>query len=152
MKRALKRHILEERYADLYSVAEAMLHDEDDAKDAVQDALVKTLVKSGVKDPYAYCLTTLRHRCIETLRRRNRLASIDNLDELCDVEPSQMERIVNEKKRELDDVRRAMLELHYEEGYTLAEVAAITALSVSTVKRMLHDTRNELKRKIEQEL
>lgn len=47
MKTARKRHILEEHYLDFYSRAVDILNDEDDAKDAVQEAVVKTLVRVG---------------------------------------------------------------------------------------------------------
>ena len=63
-----------------------------------------------------------------------------------------MRRVVNEKKDQLSEVGRALLELHYEEGYTLAEVAAMMQMSLSTMKRILADAKNELKQMLEEEL
>ena len=54
MKREAKRHVLVDHYLEFYNRAVAILNDEDDAKDAVQDALVKTLLAIGVRDPWHF--------------------------------------------------------------------------------------------------
>lgn len=72
MKAARKRHILEEHYLDFYSRAVAIINDEDDAKDAVQEAVVKTLTRIGLRDEVGYCFRATENECINILRRHRR--------------------------------------------------------------------------------
>ncbi len=150
MKRAQKRQLLVDHYLDFYSTAVAMLKDDDDAKDAVQEALVRTLTRSGVDDPCHYCMRTLKHLCIDTLRRKQRLQRIDDIELLANLDSDELLDIVREKKEKLPAMERALLDLHYEEGYTLPEVAAIAGLSLASLKRLMADIRNRLKNEIEQ--
>ncbi|MBP3762663.1 MAG: sigma-70 family RNA polymerase sigma factor [Bacteroidales bacterium] len=149
MKRAQKRQILVDHYLDFYSVAVAMLKDDDDAKDAVQEALVRTLVRAGVDDPLRYCMRTVRHLCIDTLRRKKRLHSLDGMELVADVEQEELLDILREKKKNLSRTERALLELHYEEGFTLAEMAAITGMSLSNMKRVIAVAKTKMKEEIE---
>ncbi len=77
---------------------------------------------------------------------------LDGMVLVADMDMEEMRRVVNEKKDQLSEVGRALLELHYEEGYTLAEVAAMMQMSLSTMKRILADAKNELKQMLEEEL
>lgn len=77
---------------------------------------------------------------------------LDGMVLVADMDMEEMRRVVNEKKDQLSEVGRALLELHYEEGYTLAEVAAMMQMSLSTMKRLLADAKNELKQMLEEEL
>lgn len=136
MKSARKRHILEEHYLDFYSRAVSILDDEDDAKDAVQEAVVKTLVSVGVRDMVAYCFRATEHECINILRRKQRVMKLDE-----DVMESPTDR---ERLRELRECRelllpmeRRVLELRRDHGYTNVETAGRTGVSVATVKRLL---------------
>lgn len=152
MTRAKRRQILVDHYLDFYSVAVAMLKDEDDAKDVVQEAIVRTLVKVHVKDVFRYCMKSVRNLSVDVLRRKNRMHCLDGMVLVADIDMEEMRRVVNEKKDQLSEVGRALLELHYEEGYTLAEVAAMMQMSLSTMKRILADAKNELKQMLEEEL
>lgn len=136
MTSARKRHILEEHYLDFYSRAVDILNDEDDAKDAVQEAVVKTLVSVGVRDMVAYCFRATEHECINILRRKQRVMKLDE-----DVMESPTDR---ERLRELRECRELLLpmerrvfELRRDHGYTNVETAGRTGVSVATVKRLL---------------
>lgn len=152
MKRADKRQLLVEHYLDFYSAAYAMLRDEDDAKDAVQEALVRTLVQHGVDDVRNYCMRVVKHLCIDILRRRKTLVSLDSVTLVADLDNDELLRLVEKKKKELSPVEKALLELHHEEGYTLSEVAAMLGVSISSTNRLLAAARKKLKEKIEQEI
>ena len=132
-----------------YRVAFYLLEDEADAKDAVQEALVRTLVRAGVDDPLRYCMRTVRHLCIDTLRRKKRLHSLDGMELVADVKQEELLDILREKKKNLSRTERALLELHYEEGFTLAEMAAITGMSLSNMKRVIAVAKTKMKEEIE---
>lgn len=144
MKTARKRHILEEHYLDFYSRAVDILDDEDDAKDAVQEAVVKTLVRLGVRDMVAYCFRATENECIDILRRRRRLTAYD--EQLVDnrSEEGRLHTELKEVKSLLLPMERRIYELRREHGYTIVETAARLGLSGSTVKRLLADAEKKI--------
>lgn len=78
--------------------------------------------------------------------------SLDEVTLVTDYEHEELLNIVAEKKAELSEVARSIVELHDEDGYTLSEVAGMMQMSVSTVKRILAKAHYELRKKIEQEI
>jgi RNA polymerase sigma factor (sigma-70 family) len=97
-------------------------------------------------------MRTLKHLCIDTLRRRKRLVDIDETMLATDPEHEELVELVRRKKEELSEMARMVLELHDEDGHTLNEVAGMLEVSPSTVKRILYDARNEMRRKLEGEM
>ena len=152
MKRAEKRQLLVDHYLDFYSVAMAILRDDDNAREAVQEALVKTMLQLGVKDVCRYCTSVVKNNSLAILKRRNKLMSLDEVTLVTDYEHEELLNIVAEKKAELSEMARSIVELHDEDGYTLSEVAGMMQMSVSTVKRILAKAHYELRKKIEQEI
>ncbi len=128
-----------------------LLDDVDDAKDAVQEALVATMVRSGVNDVYNYCQWVLRNKCIDMLRYRNKKRALDEGAFCSDPYTEELLKLVADKKAELEPEARQVLELHYEDGLTLAKVAEQMKMSVSSVKRLLAVAKESLKHKIELE-
>ena len=148
------RRQLQEHYLDFFSVAMSMLKDEDDARDAVQEALTKTMLKFHLKEPRNYCLKTLKNQCLDMLSHRNRLVEIDETMLVTDPESEHEEllRLVRQKKEELSEMARTVLELHDEDGHTMEEVAGMLQVSPSTIKRILRNARQELRIKLENEI
>lgn len=65
------RHIYEEHWADLFSLAVVILRDEDAAKDAVQDIFVSILKMENtdeIQNIKSYLFQSLRHQCFMRLR------------------------------------------------------------------------------------
>lgn len=149
MKRAEKEQVLVDRYFDFYTAALTMLKDADEAKDAVQDALVNTLVKHGVKDPYTYCMQAVRNRCVDTLRYRGQLRKLEENIRVVDPDREEMLRLVAKKKEELPPLSKNIIELHYEDGLSITEVGTKLGISESKVKRTLAKTKQQLKQQLE---
>ncbi|MGX8713563.1 MAG: RNA polymerase sigma factor [bacterium] len=152
MKRADKRQLLVDHYLDFYSVAMAIVRDEQDAKDAVQEALVRTMTKGGIDDVCGYCVRTVKNLCLNMLKHRSRLVEVDEMMLVTDVDHDRLLRIVAEKKEELSELAKAVLELHFEEGYTLSEVAGMLEINVPKLKRILADAKYDLKKKLLSEI
>lgn len=144
--------MLVDHYLDFYSVAMAILKDDEDAREAVQSALVKTMLQLRVKDVCGYCMCVVKNECLAMIKRKRRHVDIDGLVLVTDYEHEELLRIVAEKKEELSEVAKAVVELHDEEGYTLSEVAGMMQMSPSMVKRILADAHYDLRKKIESEL
>lgn len=152
MTRADKRQQLVDHYLDFYRYALAMVRDEQDACDVVQEALVKTLVRPALKDPVGYCKVTVKTLSIKMVARRRRFVPVEEEMARDDSERDALIRIVAEKKAELPEMARAVLELHYEEGLTLPEVAKMTGLNLSKLKRILADAKEEMIEKLKYEI
>ncbi|MBP5546835.1 MAG: RNA polymerase sigma factor [Bacteroidales bacterium] len=146
------RRQLQDHYLDFFSFAMSILKDEDDARDVVQEALTRTMMKLMVKDPFSFCMRTLKRLCIDTQRRRSRMVEIDDRMMTIDPEHEELLRIVRQKKEELSEMARTVLELHDEDGHTMGEVAEMLHVSPSTVKRILYDARYEMRKKLENEI
>ena len=144
MKIGRKRHILEEHYLDFYSRAVAILADEDDAKDAVQEAVVKTLVRVGLRDAVAYCYRSTENECINILRRRRNLMRFD--DEMAgSSEDHCLHQELKESRGLLLPIERRVLELRRDHGYNADETAKRVGVSPATVKRLLASAEEKIK-------
>lgn len=151
MTTAQKSQQLAAHYLDFYSRAVAILDDDEDAKDAVQEAVVKTLVARGVRDVVGYCSRTTLHECFNTLRRRQRYTRLEDARLLTSYDEDRLMEMVRESKRSLLPVEQRLVELHYEDGLPIVRVAAIMDVSVSTVKRLLAHATEVLKTKIKEQ-
>ena len=155
MNQRQKRQILVDRYLDFYGMALAILRDTDDAKDAVQEALVKTLAKRHVADPAAYCSRAVRNECITTLRRRSRtgLAScIEMLGlSLADTPPDMLPERAMQLTDELSEVDKALVNLHDIEGMTYDELALLTGSSATQIRRIVAGAHQYLKKRLMEE-
>lgn len=154
MKNAEKRRLLEENYLGFFSLAMAMLRDEQDARDAVQEALVKVLSSIGFirRDIVAYTYQTVRHCAIDIIRHHRMFVPLR--DELADNNAAHETRLrqVARLRDELPEALRSLVELRDEEDYTLPELAALTGLSQATVRRRLDEAHKILKQRIENEI
>ena len=152
MKRAEKRQALVDHYIDFYSLALAMLRDEQDAQDAVQEGIVKTLVKLHVDNVVVYCRQAVRNAAIDIMRRRQKIRKLDGIDIAAETEHEELLRRVSDAKEDLPETSRALIELHDEEGYSFAKLAALTGLSVSSVRRRIDEAHIILRNKIKREI
>jgi RNA polymerase sigma-70 factor, ECF subfamily len=142
----------EEYAARLYTVAHRLLGNRADAEDAVQRALLKAF---EARESYAprWALSTWLYRvltnvCIDEMRRRRRVPP----------EPlprgragTQVDRV--DLTRALATVPReahVLLALHYVNGLSYRELAAIRGISVNTVKSQLARGKAILKKALEE--
>lgn len=152
MNRADKRQLLADHYLDFYSLAMAMLHDEDDACDAVQEAIVSTLTRTVTTDPVRYCFQTLRHEAVNIMRRRMKVCELKENDSMEDPEREELLAYVGTVYEKLPKRMRTMVQLYDIDGYTFVEVAKIMRSSKTTVRRIIEKAHEIMRIKIEPEL
>lgn len=144
---------LAEKYAGrLYAVAYRMLGHRADAEDAVQRALTKCY---AARDSYSprwaastWLYRALSNVCIDELRRRRPTEPLD--DGVAGAPPRGTERI--DLTRALEAVpreARLLLALHYVDGLSYRELAAVRGISVNTVKSQLARGKAIMKRALE---
>lgn len=154
MDKAETRRLLVDHYLDFYELALGMLRDDEDARDAVQEALVRTMSRPLVRDPLAYCYQTVRRVAIDTIRHRARTVRLAD-QQLPDEGPSTDADLLEEVMRLRNELPRAMktiVVLHDQKGYTYDDIAALTGLSKMTVRRRLREAHESIRKQIERKL
>lgn len=139
------------------ALASGILDDPDAAEDAVQEAFLVALDRlRDLREPEAFAgwfrqiVRTQAHRI---LRKRREVSSLDDADNLPAPPQSIRDRLDAESLRQtvrealaaLSTPSRQTAELFYLEEKSCAEIADTLRVPVGTVKRRLHDARNELR-------
>ncbi len=152
MKSAEKRRLLEAHYLDFFGLAMAILRDADDARDAVQDAIVRVLTTRKIDDVKSYTFRCVHNAAIDIYRHRLRLVPLGNNISYQTDEHEERLREVARLRDELPEALKALVELHDEEDYTLEELSVMTNMPVMTVRRRLDEAHAILKKRMEEEI
>lgn len=135
----------------LYRAALAILGDPQEAEDAVQDAFLKLLEKGPEKleRPDAWLMRVLVNGCRSRLRLGwRRVGPLpDALPDLREEEREELEELYA-----LPPADRAVIHLHYYQGYSTGEIAQLLGQRPGTVRSRLARARGRLKRLLEGEL
>lgn len=127
----------------LHTIALAILYNEADCYDAVQDALVRAWTRlDTLRQPQffeTWLIRILINECKRGLRSRVKHAASELLDSYPANDTPDPE--VFDALRRLPARYRLPLVLHHVEGYSAAECAQMLALPVSTVKWRIHQGR-----------
>lgn len=132
----------------LFRAALAILGDVQEAEDAVQETYLRYLEKRPEfrdgEHEKAWLLTVTANRCKTTLRARKRHPAV----ELLDIYPApDMDcRELMEAILSLPANQRSAVHLHYYEGYSTDEIAAILGQRPGTVRSHLSRAREALRR------
>jgi len=149
----VKRHI---RAA--HAVAFAVLGEQSDADDAVQDGFLSALQHLGACSPAekfrAWLLTIVRNRAFD-LKRRGRVRSVEMLEEgtaqahgpspLDLAERSELNVRLSAAIGMLTDTQREVLMMHDVEGWKHTDIAHLLGLAESTVRVHLLHARRRLR-------
>ncbi len=135
----------------LYRIARAVLWNDADCADAIQEAVFKGWMKRGfLKEEArfeAWLARILVNEC-RNLQRKQKLR-LSPLDE--QVSPSQQDSMtedlqLREALESMPEKYRMPLLLRYLEGYDLRDVGRILDIPYSLVKSRLHQARNSLRK------
>ena len=132
----------------LYRAALAILGHPQEAEDAVQDAFVRFLERApaDLENPSAWLMRVLVNGC----RSRLRLAwrRVGPLPDTLPA-PGPEERQELEELWSLPPEDRAVIHLHYYEGYSTAEIAQMLSCRPGTIRSRLFRARERLKKLME---
>ena len=130
----------------LYHISYAMLRNESDCEDAVQEALAKAWAKRGRPDAAYFrpwLMRILINECHNLNRRRKRVIPMPEVEPSAPGVPPDLG--LSEALSALPERLRVPLLLHHLEGFSVAEVARITHVPEGTVKSRLHQARERLR-------
>ena len=139
----------------MYHVAKALLYNDADCQDAIQEAIAKAFDKIGTlkQDTYAktWLLRILINECYGIMRKEKKIISL----ETCEQEEPWMERQdysdLYEALMGLTEEARLAVTLYYMEGYNIREIARMTKVTESAVKSRLARARTKLKEELSKE-
>lgn len=135
----------------LYRAALAILGDVHEAQDAVQDAFMRFLEKApdDLENPGAWLMRVLVNGCKSRLRAPWRRRTVPLWEGLPAPGPEEREEL--EELFALPSADRIVIHLYYYEGYTTAQIAAITGQAEGTVRSRLSRARSRLRALLEGE-
>lgn len=139
-------------YQDMYRMAVAILGDKDDACDAVQQSMLSLWEKlrpgSMPLNIRAYCLTTLRNRCLDMLKKRLHTAQIETVAECEFVEEpltgddaAKMAMIISR----LPQAEQTVIRLSAFGECSTREIALEMGISDNYVRQLLYRGRKKIK-------
>ena len=148
----LDKNILEglfrQHYGKMMHLACALLGDNEEAEDVVQDVFAQLLEKDFPMAPdkcESYLLTATRHGCLNIIRHKRVQEKVQHLYpvEEEDLQPidRQLERldaIQDYARSAFKEPRRSVFVLRFDEDLTIQEIASRLGLSVGAVHKYLH--------------
>ena len=135
----------------LYRAALAMLGSRQEAEDAVQDAFVTYLEKApaDLREPSAWLMRVLVNRCRDMLRSPRRGSTLPLWEDLSAPGPEERQEL--EELYALPPKDRAVIHLHYCEGWPTADIARILGVREGTVRSRLSRARQRLRQLLQEE-
>lgn len=133
----------------LLKTAKLLLHNDEDAEDAVQDALVKIWEgrDEPVSNPQGLAFVVLRNTCLDKLRRAKPAEDIDSVD-MADSPPGDTtaERIdkMMADMQTLPLVQQTILRMRHMEGSSFADIARALGITETAVRQSLSRARRYL--------
>ena len=148
--------------AKLYKVAYLLLGNEDDAKDAVQDAYMKMWNRrdslADIDNPQAYCVTLVRNLCLD----RHRAAGLDIVDKPPEelpiagsdsasrsIERQQTAQLLNQCLARLPAQQQQVVRLRDINGCSMQEIEKATGLTAINARELLSRARKTLRNQIQ---
>lgn len=138
----------------LYRVSKAILQNDADCEDAVQEAIAISFDKVHTlkNDEYAKTWLTriLINECYRILKRRRKTIFLqEDNPELSYKQGEYLD--LYQALQGLSDEHRLVVVLHHLEGYSVQEIAKMLKLPQGTVKSRLGRAREQLRRDLEEE-
>ena len=153
--------LIKQNNLKFYKTAKAILKNDDDAYDAIQNALISMYENIHyLKDEKYFTTWGIRivvNKCYDLIRKNNKVVSIslDNEQNKNEIETNDeynldlygLEKILHD----LDEQTRLLITLYYYDDLSINEISTIMNIPKGTVKSRLSRARNILKEKLERE-
>ena len=131
--------------ASMYKVAKAILKNDDDVADAIQETALTCWEKVNTlrKDKYfkTWLTRILINNCNAIYRQRNRMLPADEIPESGTVEESYAQIEWQVLLQCLDEKYRIVTMLYYVEGFKIREIAEVLEINENTVSTRLAKAR-----------
>ena len=133
----------------LINVARKILNDDDDAEDAVQDAMLRIWqLREQLKPPIeSFAFILVRNICISIQRRRPCFTDIEEVQINIPMEEDERRRLEQtmEIVEKLPDKQQTILRLRHMEGMEMSEIAALLCTTETAVRKSLSRARQSVR-------
>lgn len=142
--------LIQEHTMSMYKVAIAILKNEEDAADAIQDTILSCWEKKTVhtlkKDEFfkTWLIRILINHCNAIYRKRTHFVAEGEVAEQMIMENGFLNVEWQEMLCNLDEKYRTVIVLYYAEGFKVREIAQILDIGESTVKARLSVAREKM--------
>lgn len=140
--------LIDQHMQNMYKIARAYMHNEDDVADVIQDTILTCYEKLPMleKDKYfkTWLVRILINKCKNMLRLNKRTLYTDALPESVFYESGYDSMEWFEVLKPLDEKYRTILLFYYLEGFNTREIATILEMKESTVKSRLKRGREKI--------
>ncbi len=147
--------LLRRNTPSMYKVAKAILKNDDDAADAIQETALTCWEKIHTlqKDRYfkTWLIRILINNCNVIYREKSHIFSDDAIPEAGSLEESYANVEWREFLSHLDEKHRVVAVLFYIEGFKIREIADILQISQNTVSTRLAAAREKMRKLYSQE-
>lgn len=154
VKRAQRRdadaftELMQSQMQNMYKTAWAILHNDEDAADAISDTILTCWEKLGQLKQTEFFKTwmtrILINQCNNTLKQRKRVLPVDEIREASGLSQEYENVEWMETLRSLDEKYRLVIILYYVNGLSTTEISKILHMPVSTVRTRLSRGRNQM--------
>lgn len=153
MRNSQIEKILLDNYVDFFDRAYFILRSSDDAADMVQEAMAVTMSAPFVNDPITYCNSVLRRLSFTTLRRKRQIMRIEDLDvsSMADRTDHHFSDHLWHLVNSLPEDMRALLIMHDVDDYSTTQLAQLTGMSTSYIRKKLQKAHKILKNQLLEE-
>lgn len=142
--------LIEGQKLSMSRVALAILHNEEDAADAIGETVLALFTQiSGLREPRyfkTWLTRVLIHNCYDFLRGQRRFTVLDELPQEDAAAGRDQAMDVHRCLSQLAENDRLVLTLHYMDGLKVREIAQILDVKEGTVKTRLMRGRNRFKK------
>lgn len=141
----------------MFHVAYEILHNEQDAEDAVHQAFVK--IAENIKKidapvcpkTHSYVVTIVEHQAIDQYRRLQKHPSVELIEEIQGTNAHyEGDNDLTKCILKLPARYREMILLHHHQGYSVREIAKMLGLSLPAAIKLDHRAKNKLKKLCEE--
>lgn len=154
VKRAQRRdadaftELMQSQMQNMYKTAWAILHNDEDAADAISDTILTCWEKLGQLKQVEFFKTwmtrILINQCNNTLKQRKGVLPVDEIKE-ASVSSHEYENVEwMETLQSLDEKYRLVIILYYVNGLSTTEISKILHMPASTVRTRLSRGRNQM--------
>lgn len=147
--------LFKETFEHLYCYATSLIHNEEQARDIVQELFAKMIETDTLPESRSYLYTAVKNRCITYIRDTEIHSRIENeyLLEVDEYENEDVysEEILNKINQIIDSMPlqcRRVVELRFEHGLKFIEIAELMGVSRNMVFRYLRQVLETIRKNI----
>lgn len=143
--------LVEENTQSMYKTAWAILRNEEDVADALQETIVKSFESlHTLRRPEffkTWMMRILINNCLQIRKQRQRLLTFgDDLPEIPVEDSYESDSGFKELLNMVDEADRLLLTLYYADEFKVSEIAELLEMNVNTVKTRLSRAREKIRR------